>query len=536
MRTFSTAYLGAMLADAESANVPIIITGNFQKKDSIFFITSQIYQTSNGQILYETQKEGRDIFQIIDELSIDLMRNIGVPEHHLQSRKDLPIKTLMTDNLAALEKHVEGNYEAAERLDPTFAYNSYVKAEQYYFFQRGAREAKKTIERAMKHRSRVSEIFNLRIRTLYYNINRQNEKAIALREMQAELNPTDVDAYQNLFYEHYKNGNYEQALSAVQKIAELAPKFNQILLAKTIPLTLLNRYEEAAKILEDYVKKFPKDESGLQLLGEAYLDLGKTNEAEALFNKISLMNPEDKNMPLILAHIEYLKSHGNNYNPEKFKAFIGLYRYENSELEVAFTYSGGKLFCQAPNQTIGRMYPVSDTSFIAMVNARTTFMKNKQGEVYKQITIQDGHTNNVFKLDSTILIAEQLFDEEKKEAALSWFENAYAKNPEHNFLAKYIQHLKFSLSPAGQNEKTERSQYVGRYQVPEEIIITVTLENNQLYAQLPKRAKIELYPLDYDHYFSRLSGFQLMFHWDKQDKVTSLTYIKDGEQKGKKLD
>lgn len=66
------------------------------------------------------------------------------------------------------------------------------------------------------------------------------------------------------------------------------------------------------------------------------------------------------------------------------------------------------------------------------------------------------------------------------------------------------------------------AQYIGRYKAKDDHIITVTKENNRLFAQAGEQVKVELTPETLTDFFQRDFMLQVTFVKDQSDKVTGL--------------
>jgi CubicO group peptidase (beta-lactamase class C family) len=66
------------------------------------------------------------------------------------------------------------------------------------------------------------------------------------------------------------------------------------------------------------------------------------------------------------------------------------------------------------------------------------------------------------------------------------------------------------------------NQYVGKYKLKEDFIITVTKENNRLITQATGQAKFEIYPESETEFFSKIIDGQISFAKDKSGKVSKL--------------
>ena len=448
--------LGEKLAHAQSEYAHYIITGKFKKKDNLYVLTSHLYDAEKGRLIQERHFDGANLFALADKMSQQLKADVGMPVYYIQKGKDLPISSILTDNLEAYKFYINAviskydferlsYYRKADQLDPTFATSNYYCAEFLNSNQISHAASEEAINKAMEHRANTSNFFNMRIRTLYYKIHGHTDKAIALREMQADLNPTSTDAFNHLYKEYFNNNKYGKALVTCEKLHELFPELSYLKETQAQLLKLLNRPKKALEIMNDYVTQFPRDINGFLRLGDIHLALGNLDEAQSIFNKVSLMNPEHKGAPMMLDHIHYLKKTGVGYIPEMQKSFVGEYRASFSEKAISYTYLDNKLMAQVKNRRPYQIYPVNDSSYVSLSGKMIAFIKNGAGNFYKQIHTVGEQASTYYSKDSTILKAEKLLEEGRNEAALAAYKAAYAQNPNHHFLDNYIKHLEFKL-------------------------------------------------------------------------------------------
>lgn len=481
--------LGAMLGHAEASNTPIFTTGTIEKQDSIYTLTSQLYYTQNGKLIQERVFQGENIFDLADQITVQIQKGIGLSASIIQNAKDLPVASITTDKLEALRFYTQArqtakaekfrNHAKADQLDPTFALNNYHYAMALFQDDVYVQAPRTAIDKAMKHRTNVCDLQNMRIRTLYYNIHDQPDKAIALREMQVALNPDDKNAYSALISEYYRNGYYEKSLATSRKLYALSPELSTLEKRQTYYLRLLNCSEEALEIMNDYITRFPNDQNGWERLGEIHLDLDNVDEAEKNFKKVSLMNPEYKGIHLMLEHIQFLKEKEERNDPTMLKPFTGLYKGTFND-RIWDLRSLGKKVLAIDERNSTFFYPINDTTLILLNGLTLTFTKSSSGAFYKfgHADRIDGSNVEYYTLDSTIIDAGKLSDAGDDEATLVAYEAAYAQNPSHYFLQDVIQYFKFKK---GQDEETLRSSWqriVGNYQGGMEIKI----EADGLYA------------------------------------------------------
>lgn len=78
--------------------------------------------------------------------------------------------------------------------------------------------------------------------------------------------------------------------------------------------------------------------------------------------------------------------------------------------------------------------------------------------------------------------------------------------------------------------------YVGKYQVEPDFFITITKEENKIFAQGTNQNKFEITPFEQHKFFTNLFPFECVFELNKKGKITGLTIFQNGEYKAKKIE
>jgi len=165
-------------------------------------------------------------------------------------------------------------------------------------------------------------------------------------------------------------------------------------------------------------------------------------------------------------------------DPAVYDDYVGRYDY-GSSMVLTVTKEGDRLFAQLSGQSKAEIFPSSENEFFWKdADAQITFVRNEKGEVTGGVHRQGGRTLNVPKLE----------------------EEAAAK-----------------VDPAVYDA------YVGEYEIETVGKITVTKEDDRLYAQLTGQPKFELFPRSETEFFLKAVQADILFTKDKDGRVTGLT-------------
>ena len=165
-------------------------------------------------------------------------------------------------------------------------------------------------------------------------------------------------------------------------------------------------------------------------------------------------------------------------DPAVYDDYVGRYDY-GSSMVLMVTREGDRLFAQLSGQSKAEIFPSSENEFFWKdADAQVTFVRNEKAEVTGGVHRQAGRTLNVPKL--------------KEEAAAK-------------------------VDPAVYDA------YVGEYEIEAVGKITVTKEDDRLYAQLTGQPKFELFPRSQTEFFLKAVQADILFTKDKDGRVTGLT-------------
>jgi len=531
----SAKHLQEQIKYAKTNNYSHFLTGSFRITKGIYEITSRLYKTSNGTVEKERTFKGNDFFNLIDSISLQARIDLGISENVLKSYPCLPFKEHLTSNFNAFRYFIIGlyidslaiNLHRAIELDSTYALASYLRAEYNYNFQKSNESAHTDIKQAMRHRNRLSEYNDISTRILYYLILGENDKAIALSEMQHELQPHNILLLSRLLDTYVRNFLVYKYQKAAQQMAELVPNIPdcQIDLARSCLFT--GELNKGLEVLGRLLNDNPENVDALLLMGELYLHKNDLKSAERTYQKAILIQPEnEKYWSRILDHIAYIRN--NSIKQTNLNTFTGNFQLETyGEGNCTFIIYNNYLVGKAKNQESFFNYPVSDTQLVYYNGLQTfTFLRNKQGEVINAIyRDEDSPALIVWKEDSLILEAKNLLNNNKSEA-LAKFREAYTHNPEHYYLANFIHHLEFIQSNEYKRIKPVLEICLGEYGN-----MAIFKKNDMFYYKNTAGFIYKLLPLSQDQFMIPSFYNRQVQIIKKNNSITGLKFLyRDGKE------
>jgi class 3 adenylate cyclase/tetratricopeptide (TPR) repeat protein len=298
------------------------ITGTFQASEANnISVEIKTYDTQLGKLLGKHAISGDDFFQLVDELSTLIKRDLGFEEHHIKNSIDLPISEILTPSFNALEDFsigmenilINGKYrngvsriENAIKKDSIFT-KAYYQLSNFYMNMNRQSDAKACLEFVLDNPYRLTEREQFLAKSRYYFITGDNDKRIKVLGMYKDLYPHDIESYNQLGEALYEMGNYEEAeivfaegLKIDDYRGEFLRRLGHINKAK-------RNYDQALKYYEMYQEKYPDVSRSYKLLGGLHLETGNFDEAEVNLEKAVLLDRRAINSRIDLIEIKQRK-------------------------------------------------------------------------------------------------------------------------------------------------------------------------------------------------------------------------------------
>ena len=304
---------------ADDLHMKHFVSGSFTKQNEKFSVKTSIYETKRGKLIAESTFDGRDIFKLVDEMSIKLKHDLEIPKRHIEEVKDMPVSEIFTNSLPAAEQYIAGEnavifnqdwkgaleyIEKSVQEDPTFAL-AYFELQAIYMLSNQGEKIAQVVPSLMKHLYKLPERLQLYVKQFYYyNIKQDADKGFNVVKMWVELYPDDIEAHASLAAIYKQRNQLDDAVSEYKQILELDPE--QHLYLQTIGSIYEQKgeFEEALKYYEQYAEKFPNKYESFTKIGGLYKTMGDYEQAKTCYEKALLIEPEKISVLLTLADIE----------------------------------------------------------------------------------------------------------------------------------------------------------------------------------------------------------------------------------------
>jgi len=218
---------------AESVGVGHFLLGEIVQQDGdTLVVRTSLYETRNAREVASRTYRGASAFEIADRMSVDVRRDLGIPNWQIEESIDLPLAETLTDSpeafrllaetrLAMFENRLSDVRAAAREaveLDPAFAmaHGSAASASLLMGDQAAARDG---IAEALRHSYRLPERNRLLFQMLDRMLFRMDpEGALQTGGYWIELYPQDLMARQLLAQTYAMQGDVDGMITQYQAL------------------------------------------------------------------------------------------------------------------------------------------------------------------------------------------------------------------------------------------------------------------------------------------------------------------------------
>ena len=346
---------------AEQRHMNYFIFGNLKRDNDEYILDVKLYDTRLTRLISEISLRDKNTFSLVDQLSIAIKKDIGLPESHISETVDLPISEIFTASEKALEYFSKSLVEAAlinwtERArllelsvyeDSDFAIAYMMLAVAYLDMGNidGALESLQTVmvDRLM---SKLLERNQFIVKYFTYVLGQEPDKALSVVKMWAELYPDDITAHQTLAARYAIKNMIAEAIHEHKQILHLDPEQYESLSTLGDYYLQLGDFDSSLGYYKHYAREFPKQSQSYRKLGAYYgllgdMELSRENYERALFLadfsekiqiKVALANVLLNTGAFDQAHEQYLDALSiSRTAQDSLRVFIAMEHYYNTK-------------------------------------------------------------------------------------------------------------------------------------------------------------------------------------------------------------
>jgi len=118
----------------------------------------------------------------------------------------------------------------------------------------------------------------------------ESEKSIGFYNKAIDIDPFSDYAWYNIGIAYNRMGDFEKAIEAYNYAIALNPDFSDAVFNKGNTCCNARKYKEALECYQEYLRIYPDSVSAQCYIGECYVQLGRIDEAEAVYDKMLQKN------------------------------------------------------------------------------------------------------------------------------------------------------------------------------------------------------------------------------------------------------
>jgi len=294
------------------------LEGSVKIQNDTLVVATFLYETTRGKLLSEHTLRECDIFKLIDQISLQIRRDLGISNWHIESLEDLPITELFTRSHAAFQEYIKGSnlinlkndlegslahFYNAVKTDPSFALAWWSLYTVNINLNRTT-AAIAALDATMQNIYKLPENLQYLVKEEYYLVTEEPEKRLAALNMWVKLFPDDIRGHFRLAGVYFRRNQVDQAIEEYNKILAIDP--SRVYYFNYIGSAYLQKgnFKEAIKYLKQYQKHFPKDYRPYLAFGNLYYTMGQYDNARQSFTNALMLQPTEISIITQLARVD----------------------------------------------------------------------------------------------------------------------------------------------------------------------------------------------------------------------------------------
>ena len=298
------------------------ISGTIDFQDGQFIVRTKLYDAAYGKLIKEMTFQNVDIFLLVDDISVSIKEEVGMPKSHIEQSMDLPIADIFTGSIKALEYYSLANkellfknydaateyFELALKEDDGFAIG-YLSLAYLCFNSNQIEKASAALGKAMDNIDKVPERTKFSIKFFYYLMKQKPEKAMAVVTLWTELYPDDLDAHFMLAQRYRMADKIPDAIKEIKIILKLDPEQYEYLNSLGELYEITGKSDSALYYYQLYAQQFPKNYISYQNIGDHYMATADFDRAKENYERAILLESDIISLSISLINIELRKGY-----------------------------------------------------------------------------------------------------------------------------------------------------------------------------------------------------------------------------------
>ncbi|MEZ4994318.1 MAG: tetratricopeptide repeat protein [Saprospiraceae bacterium] len=304
---------------AQGYYTDFFITGNFRSGTDETTLAIKVYNSKNGQLFFETEVAGSDIYDTVDQLTVALDEYLYLKDN-IGSLDviDLPASNLVTSDPEAFRDYIEGLVlarmdirkigQAVESLERAVSEDSncatcFAGLSELYYGMSDETKMKNAAGKAVALSGPLPERQRLLINYQNYQANNEWNKAELLLNNWCRLYPHDYTPFSILMNSYLTRQLWGKAEKVGLQALQNGHKGQLLYSLATIYISK-GEFDEAEKYTDQYYKAYPNQSKDKSLLEKIYSGRGELKKAKELYENELVMDPGNVDMLVKLGTLE----------------------------------------------------------------------------------------------------------------------------------------------------------------------------------------------------------------------------------------
>ncbi len=261
-------------------------------------LVTQLFDVSSG-VIEATQSATVDssatIFGVVDNLSLQLKTDLGLPEQALKE-SDTKVADVTSHSVEAYRHYLKG-IELSQRMYTDEATGLFYKAVTmdtafamaYYYLSLGYNP--QMIQKAVYYSARATKKEQMLIAARAAQVAGDTTQTLTILQSITEKYPDEKDAFYLLGQYYFNRRDYSRAIFYFEKSLALDPLYRQSFNQLAYAYDNNGQLDEALRTLDDYQKIAPSEPNPLDSRGDILAGNGRLSEAIAAYAKAIEIEP-----------------------------------------------------------------------------------------------------------------------------------------------------------------------------------------------------------------------------------------------------
>ena len=308
---------------AKELHCNYFVSGNINVVENKIHIISKVYETKNGKQINENKIENTNLFQLIDNYSIQIRKDMGISNDHIEQNENLSIADITTESLDAYKDYINGIvillyqndynisfklFQSATKDDPTFVLGNFSlfwcsllsNNEEYQ------KESDNAMTKAINHIYKLPPRLSYTVKVIYYLIHKGDEdKAQKVVKMWIKQFPESLAPLNRLARLYKQNNRRPEAINTYEKIKQKDPDYINTYYELQECYLAQEDYDNALKNAEIYMKHCPTDAASYIAIGDINYKKGEYEEAKDYYEQALMLESNSSDCMRKIADAEY---------------------------------------------------------------------------------------------------------------------------------------------------------------------------------------------------------------------------------------